>query len=110
MMMRYLGLGVGHMQPPDFPREDNSLQVTREHDYIPPSKRQPAGTQPAGLRGVTVAVTSDGPNEEAGGEESERESEGDDGDEDLEGEESGFEDFGSDSEDEGDDNPVLYEY
>jgi hypothetical protein len=107
MMMRYLGLGVGHMQPPEFPREDSALQVTRERDYIPPSKRQASESQPASHHDVTVATTTDRPDEEADG------SEGEEGDseEDEEDEEIRLEQFGSDeSDDEGYDNPVLFEY
>ena len=39
MMMRYLGLGVGHRNPADFPREDTNLQfdATGSH-YVYTSK------------------------------------------------------------------------
>jgi hypothetical protein len=39
MMMRYLGTGIGHMHPPGFPNETQSLQVVREDRYVPPATR-----------------------------------------------------------------------
>lgn len=34
MMMRYLGLGVGHLHPIGFPTKVNELKFTREAQYL----------------------------------------------------------------------------
>ncbi|KAG2108371.1 uncharacterized protein F5147DRAFT_773583 [Suillus discolor] len=39
MMMRYLGTGIGHMHPPGFPNETQSLQIVSEDRYVPPATR-----------------------------------------------------------------------
>lgn len=38
-MMRYLGTDIGHMHPPGFPNETQSLRVVREDRYVPPTTR-----------------------------------------------------------------------
>ncbi|KAF7983682.1 hypothetical protein HWV62_19591 [Athelia sp. TMB] len=48
MMMRYLGLGVGHMQPVDFPGEAGALHTVPEDDYTPPEPPAPSAEHDAG--------------------------------------------------------------
>ncbi|KIJ57965.1 hypothetical protein HYDPIDRAFT_34453 [Hydnomerulius pinastri MD-312] len=50
MMMRFLGLGVGHMNPPEFPTEEQDLLVIQEdtHLHLPPhleSSHDPGGDE-----------------------------------------------------------------
>jgi hypothetical protein len=47
MMMRYLGLGVGHMNSASFPNEADAILATREPRYVPPSQRE--SVQPSAL-------------------------------------------------------------
>jgi hypothetical protein len=35
MMMRYLGLGIGHLNSPDFPHEAHEIFVTDEDQELP---------------------------------------------------------------------------
>jgi hypothetical protein len=35
MMMRYLGLGIGHLNSPDFPHEAKEIFVTEEDQQLP---------------------------------------------------------------------------
>jgi hypothetical protein len=35
MMMRYLGLGIGHMNPASFPSEANAISAVPEPCYVP---------------------------------------------------------------------------
>lgn len=37
MMMRYLGIGVGHLQRADFPHEVDSINPVPEDTYVEPS-------------------------------------------------------------------------
>lgn len=44
MMMRYLGLGVGHQNPPDFPREGDDLpEIPNGAHYVYTSTEEPEG-------------------------------------------------------------------
>lgn len=40
--MRYLGLGVGHLNSASFPDEATAISVTYDNSYVPPSQRESA--------------------------------------------------------------------
>jgi hypothetical protein len=59
MMMRYLGIGVGHIQPADFPHEVDALQAEPEDDYVPPAQRTESSSAHGAMESTERQTDSD---------------------------------------------------
>jgi hypothetical protein len=86
MMMRYLGVGIGHMQPPDFPSEIDAINIWLEGEEgeleIPPPAETSIREEPAGQDGQDDTSPLDTQDIESGEDESDGEEGLDDEEED----------------------------
>ena len=115
MMMRYLGLGVGHMNPAGFPGEADAISVVPEPRYVPAQTKNTSG--PANIVSSMLApmVVSDGAPvhpDDTNGQGTSNEDTVDDGVEEVPSEEEGELENGDleDEEEEDDDNFIQYNY
>jgi len=60
MMMRYLGLGIGHMNPAAFPGEADAISAVPEPHYVPAQTKNSNESASTASSNPTPMVVSDG--------------------------------------------------
>jgi hypothetical protein len=111
MMMRYLGLGVGHMNPAGFPGEAEAISVVPEPRYVPAQTKISNGSANTTSSNPAPMVVLDGapvlPNNTNGQETSDGDGV-DDGAEEVPSDEDELEN--GDLEDEEEEDDIQYDY